>query len=162
TGPPGADALALDQGAAHLGLPRGKDQRQWPAALEHAAAAQALPQGRSGAGAARGAGRGARLGLPADAIWSPFGPRQEETGAMVRKVRWGIVSTADIGMKKVTPGIMKSRHSEVVAIASRNLEKAQDALAALGIANGRAYGSYEELIADPDVDAIYNPLPNHL
>lgn len=81
---------------------------------------------------------------------------------MVKKVRWGIVSTADIGMKKVTPGIMKSRHSEVVALASRDLEKAQDALAALGISNGRAYGSYEELLADPEVDAIYNPLPNHL
>ena len=79
-----------------------------------------------------------------------------------RKVRWGIVSTAAIGMNQVTPGIMKSPHSEVVALASRDLGKAQAALAQLGLPNARAYGSYEELYADPNVDAIYNPLPNHL
>lgn len=79
-----------------------------------------------------------------------------------RKVRWGIVSTAAIGMNKVTPAIMKSPHSEVVALASRDKGKAEAALAALGIAGGRAYGSYEELFADSEVDAIYNPLPNHL
>lgn len=78
----------------------------------------------------------------------------------IRKVRWGILSTANIGMQKVTPAIMKSAHSEVVAIASRNLGKAQAAAAQLGIP--KAYGSYEELFADPDIDAIYNPLPNHL
>ncbi len=77
-----------------------------------------------------------------------------------RKVRWGIISTADIGMRKVTPGIMKSAHSEVVAIASRSLETAQQAAAQLGIA--KAYGSYEAMLADPDIDAVYNPLPNHL
>jgi predicted dehydrogenase len=77
-----------------------------------------------------------------------------------RKVRWGIVSTADIGIKKVIPGIMKSAHSEVVAIGSRDLGRAQAAAAKLGIP--RAYGSYEELLADPEIDAIYNPLPNHL
>ena len=79
-----------------------------------------------------------------------------------RKVRWGIVSTAAIGMNQVTPGIMKSPHSEVVALASRDLGKAKAALAQLGLNNARAYGSYEELYADPNVDAIYNPLPNHL
>lgn len=78
----------------------------------------------------------------------------------IRKVRWGILSTANIGMQKVTPAIMKSAHSEVVAIASRDLGKAQAAAAQLGIP--KAYGSYEELFADPDIDAIYNPLPNHL
>ena len=77
-----------------------------------------------------------------------------------KKVRWGILSTANIGMQKVTPGIQKSAHSEVVAIASRQLGKAQVAAAQLGIE--KAYGSYEELFADPDIDAIYNPLPNHL
>lgn len=79
-----------------------------------------------------------------------------------RKIRWGIVSTADIGMKKVTPGIMKSQHSEVVALASRDLGKARAAVAELGLPNARAYGSYDELLADPNIDAIYNPLPNHL
>jgi predicted dehydrogenase len=79
-----------------------------------------------------------------------------------RKIRWGVVSTADIGMKKVNPAIMKSPHSEIVALASRDKGKAEAALRQLGIANGRAYGSYEELIADPSIDAIYNPLPNHL
>ena len=79
-----------------------------------------------------------------------------------KKVRWGIVSTADIGMKKVNPAIMKSPHSEIVALASRDKGKAEAALRQLGVDNGRAYGSYEELMADPNVDAIYNPLPNHL
>jgi predicted dehydrogenase len=79
-----------------------------------------------------------------------------------RQVRWGIVSTADIGMKKVTPAIMKSAHSEVVALASRDLGMAKAALRQLGLPNGRAYGSYEELLSDSDVEAVYNPLPNHL
>lgn len=78
----------------------------------------------------------------------------------MKKVRWGILSTANIGMEKVTPAIRQSAHSEVVAIASRDLSKAQSAADKLGIP--RAYGSYEELLADPDIDAIYNPLPNHL
>lgn len=79
-----------------------------------------------------------------------------------RKVRWGIISTANIGMKQVTPGIMKSPHSEVVALASREIGMAEAALVQLGLPQGRAYGTYEELLADPDVDAVYNPLPNHL
>lgn len=78
------------------------------------------------------------------------------------KVRWGIVSTAAIGMQKVIPGIMKSAHSEVVALASRDIAKAKSALADLGLSGARAYGSYEELFADPEIDAVYNPLPNHL
>ena len=77
-----------------------------------------------------------------------------------KKVRWGILSTANIGMQKVTPGIQASAHSEVTAIASRDITKAGAAADKLGIA--KAYGSYEELFADPDIDAIYNPLPNHL
>lgn len=80
----------------------------------------------------------------------------------VRKIRWGIISTADIGMKKVTPGIMRSPHSEVVALASRDAGKARAALDQLGLPDARAYGSYEELFADPGIDAVYNPLPNHL
>jgi predicted dehydrogenase len=80
-----------------------------------------------------------------------------------KKVRWGIISTADIGLKKVIPGILKSPHSEVVALASRDLARAHTALSHLGLrSHARAYGSYEELLADPMVDAVYNPLPNHL
>ena len=77
-----------------------------------------------------------------------------------KKVRWGIISTAKIGTEKVIPGIQKSEHSEVVAIASRDLKRAEAAAKELGIA--KAYGSYEELFADPEIDAVYNPLPNHL
>lgn len=76
------------------------------------------------------------------------------------RIRWGILSTANIGMAKVVPAIQKSPHSEVVAIASRSEEAAGRAADRLGIA--KAYGSYEDLLADPDIDAIYNPLPNHL
>ena len=80
-----------------------------------------------------------------------------------RKIRWGILSTANIGLKKVTPAIMKSPLSEVAAVASRDIGKAEDYIAELGLTGrARAYGSYEELFADPTIDAIYNPLPNHL
>ena len=78
----------------------------------------------------------------------------------MKPVKWGIISTADIGMKKVTPGMMKSSELEVVAIASRSLKHAKAAAAELGIA--KAYGSYEEMLADPEIEAVYNPLPNHL
>jgi predicted dehydrogenase len=87
-------------------------------------------------------------------------PLNQREHVMTRKIRWGILSTANIGMQKVTPAIQRSAHSEVIAIASRDLGKARAAADKLGIA--RAYGSYEELFADPDIDAIYNPLPNHL
>src|SRR3569832_1939574 len=79
-----------------------------------------------------------------------------------RRVRWGIISTANIGMKQVTPGIMKSPHSEVVAMASREVGMAEAALVQLGLPQARAYGTYEELLAEPNVDAVYNPLPHHL
>jgi predicted dehydrogenase len=78
----------------------------------------------------------------------------------MKKVRWGIVSTAKIGTVKVIPAMQRSPYSEVTAIASRESSKAAAAAKQLGIA--KAYGSYEELLADPDIDAIYNPLPNHL
>lgn len=76
----------------------------------------------------------------------------------MEKARWGVVSTANIGLEKVIPGIQRSRLGRVTAIASRNLDKAKSAAADLGI--DRAYGSYEELLADPDIEFIYNPLPN--
>jgi predicted dehydrogenase len=75
-------------------------------------------------------------------------------------VRWGVLGAANIALKKVIPAMQRGRWSRVVAIASRDLAKARAAADALGIA--RAYGSYDELLADPDVEAVYNPLPNHL
>ena len=76
------------------------------------------------------------------------------------KFNWGVISTAKIGVTKVIPALQRSRLGTVSAIASRNLADAQRVAAELGIA--KAYGSYEELLADPTIDAIYNPLPNHL
>jgi len=76
------------------------------------------------------------------------------------KVRWGVLSTAKIGTKKVIPAMQLGKYCEMTAIASRNLDKAQATARQLGIP--KAYGSYEELLADPDIDAIYIPLPNHL
>jgi len=77
---------------------------------------------------------------------------------MSEKLRWGVLSTANIGLKKVLPAMQQGRYTTVTAIASRDLNKAREAAAALNIP--KAYGSYEELLADPDVDAVYNPLPN--
>ncbi len=79
---------------------------------------------------------------------------------MPDKLRWGVLSTAAIGLKKVIPGMQRGKRTSIVAIASRDLAKAQAAAGKLGIPT--AYGSYEELLADPTIDAIYNPLPNQL
>jgi len=79
---------------------------------------------------------------------------------MTKKLRWGVLSTANIGLRKVLPAMQLGQFTAVTAIASRDLPKAQQAAAALGIAT--AYGSYEELLADPEIDAIYNPLPNQM
>lgn len=79
---------------------------------------------------------------------------------MTAKIRIGVLSVAKIGMTKVIPAMQKCTHCEVTAIASRDLSRAQSAAATLGIPT--AYGSYEELLADPSIDAIYNPLPNHM
>ncbi len=79
---------------------------------------------------------------------------------MAKKIRWGVISTAEIGTKKVIPGMQRSKRGTVDAISSRDLKRAKAAAKELGIK--KAYGSYEELLADPDIDAIYNPLPNNL
>lgn len=79
---------------------------------------------------------------------------------MADRIRWGIVSTAKIGLTKVIPGIQRSKTGVAAAIASRGLDRARAAADELGIE--KAYGSYEELLADPEIDAIYNPLPNHM
>jgi predicted dehydrogenase len=77
-----------------------------------------------------------------------------------KKVRWGVLGAARIAMKKVIPAMQQGEWSEVVAIASRDRVKAEEAAATAGLS--RAYGSYEALLADPDIEAVYNPLPNHL
>lgn len=78
----------------------------------------------------------------------------------MKPVKWGILSTANIGMQKVLPAMLKSSQLEIVGIASRNLKRAEAARQQLGLA--RAYGSYEDMLADPEIEAVYNPLPNHL
>src|SRR5213595_2137632 len=77
-----------------------------------------------------------------------------------QKVKWGVLGVAAIAVKKVIPAMQKGEWSEITAIASRDLKKAKEAAGKLGIP--KAYGSYEELLADPAIEAIYNPLPNHL
>lgn len=79
---------------------------------------------------------------------------------MAKAIRWGVLGVANIAVKKVIPAMQKSALTPVTAIASRDRKKASHAASALGIA--KAYGSYEELLADPEIDAVYNPLPNHL
>ncbi len=76
------------------------------------------------------------------------------------RVRWGVISTARIGWERVLPGMMKSKELEIRAIASRALPNAKKWAKKLGIPV--AYGSYEELLDDPEIEAVYNPLPNHL
>ncbi len=78
----------------------------------------------------------------------------------MNKIRWGILSTARIGTKQVIPAMQQGQYCEVTAISSRDMDRAQAAAETLGIP--KAYGSYEELLADPEIDAVYNPLPNHL
>jgi predicted dehydrogenase len=76
------------------------------------------------------------------------------------KVKWGVLGVAKIAVDKVIPAMQASAHCEVVAIASRDLDKAKQAASRFSIP--RAYGSYEALLADREIEAIYNPLPNHL
>jgi predicted dehydrogenase len=75
-------------------------------------------------------------------------------------VRWGVISTARIGWEKVLPGMMKSKDIEIRAISSRTLPTAKKWAKKLGIPV--AYGSYEDMLDDPDIEVVYNPLPNHL
>jgi len=78
----------------------------------------------------------------------------------MKKVIWGVISTAKIGLNRVLPGMQKSERLEIRAIASRSARAAREAADALGIP--KAYGSYDELLADAQIEAVYNPLPNHL
>src|SRR6202451_428392 len=78
----------------------------------------------------------------------------------MKKIRWGVLGVAKIATTKVIPAMQRASNVEIAAIASRDLDKARTAAEQLRIPE--AYGSYEELLADPSIDAIYNPLPNHL
>ena len=78
----------------------------------------------------------------------------------MKKIRWGVISSAKIGTEKVIPAMQQSETGEIMALASRNEETSKRVCENLGIP--KAYSSYEELLADSEIDAIYNPLPNHL
>lgn len=78
----------------------------------------------------------------------------------MKKVVWGVLGTANIGMQKIIPAMQRGACCDVRAIASRTLDKAEQAARRLSIP--RAYGSYRELLADPEIEAVYIPLPNHL
>ncbi len=78
----------------------------------------------------------------------------------MRKIRWGVISTASIGVTEVLPAMQKGQYSHLVGMASRSLEKAKQVADKLGLP--KAYGSYDELLADPEIEAVYIPLPNHL
>lgn len=80
--------------------------------------------------------------------------------ALNGRVRWGVLGVARVATERVIPGMLLCEHAEIAAIASRNVEKARAAAARYSLP--KAYGSYEELLADPEIDAVYNPLPNHL
>ena len=75
-------------------------------------------------------------------------------------VRFGIISTAKIGVERVIPAMMQGQHAKIEAIASRDLDRAKAVADKFGIP--KAYGSYQDLLNDPEIEAVYNPLPNHL
>src|SRR5580700_6543908 len=79
---------------------------------------------------------------------------------MSKKIRWGVLGVAKIAAVKVIPAMQRCEFAEIAAVASRGAAKAQAAAQQLGIP--QAYGSYQALLDDPSIDAIYNPLPNDL
>src|SRR5437016_10746840 len=79
---------------------------------------------------------------------------------MTKKVQWGVLGAANIAVQKVIPAMQRGEWCEVTALASRDLEKARRFARELGIP--KVYGSYDELLADRSIEAVYNPLPNHL
>lgn len=112
-----------------------------------------------------GANNFGTLGTRVDVIeFHAFNVAEPRVGAkleaMSAKVRWGVLGVANIATRKVIPGMQKSARCEMRAIASRDADRARRAAQELGLS--KAYGSYEELLADPEIDAVYNPLPNHL
>jgi len=86
---------------------------------------------------------------------------QEDTpNAVLAPVRWGVLGASNFALRVSLPGMIRGPLTSVAALASRDAAKAQAAAQSLGIA--KAYGSYEELLADPEIEVIYNPLPNHM
>src|SRR5499433_2787865 len=85
---------------------------------------------------------------------------QPRYNLMNDKVRWGVLGVAKIAVEKVIPAMQAGANCQVTAIGSRDFRKAKTAAEQLSIP--KSYGSYEEVLADDEVDAIYNPLPNHL
>src|SRR5579883_1535926 len=97
----------------------------------------------------------------AESLYVQVEARVCETRSMANeKVRWAVFGAARIATRKVIPALQKGEWSEVIAIASRDLSRARQAAADLGIP--KAFGSYEEVLADPAVEAVYIPLPNHM
>lgn len=78
----------------------------------------------------------------------------------MRKIRWGVLGTAGIAYGQTIPGMQLAEHCELYAIAGRKIEKAEQYQQQFGFK--KAYGSYDELLADPEVEAVYIPLPNHI
>ncbi len=78
----------------------------------------------------------------------------------MKKIKWGVLSTANIGVAKVIPAMQGGPRSEIIGLAGRHLDRTREWANRLGIP--RAYGSYQELLEDPEIEAVYNPLPNHL
>jgi len=79
---------------------------------------------------------------------------------MNSKVKWGILSTASIGAEHVIPAMMRGKYCDIKAIASRSIDSARKVAGRFSIP--KAYGSYDELLKDDEIEAVYIPLPNHL
>ncbi|WP_437874325.1 Gfo/Idh/MocA family protein [Sorangium sp. So ce513] len=88
---------------------------------------------------------------------SAQGPKSDEN---LTPVRWGVLGASSFALKVSLPGMRRGPLTQLAALASRDIGKARAAAQSLGIP--RAYGSYDELLDDPEIDAVYNPLPNHL
>src|SRR5262245_17326658 len=98
--------------------------------------------------------------MPTNTRRSRTGSREHATIREMRKVRWGVLCVARIAVNRVIPGIQAGELSEVTAIASRDAARVKEAAQQLGIP--KAHSSYEALLADPEIEAVYIPLPNHM
>ena len=85
---------------------------------------------------------------------------RERLEGMAQKIRWGVLGVSKFAVEKIIPAMKGCHEAEITAIASRDGAKARAAAAEVGLA--KAFGSYEEMLADPEIDVVYNPLPNHL